>query len=63
MNKFSTVFLAYHPQLKPQGGFQGGGFQLTLDIPETEWQQIKELNDPQLNSYEFVVKLKGTKKI
>jgi hypothetical protein len=49
--------------LKPQGGFQGGGFQLTLDIPETEWQQIKELNDPQLNSYEFVVKLKGTKKI
>lgn len=59
--KFKTEFLAYFPELKPNSRNQGGGFQLTWDIPEVEYEKIKELLDPNLKSYEFTIKVKGKK--
>jgi len=51
-----VTFRAYSPSVK-QG--TGGGFSLALDIPETEWESIKELNNPALQKYEFSVALIG----
>lgn len=52
----TVTFRAYSPSVK-QG--TGGGFSLALDIPETEWESIKELNNPALQKYEFSVALIG----
>jgi hypothetical protein len=54
-NKY--VFIAYEPMLKPLGKSLGGGFRLTLEIPESEYPQIKDLNDPSLKNYTLVVEI------
>lgn len=54
-----TKFVCYKLSLKPESDTQGGGFVLTLKIPESEWKAIKDLNDPILKQYEFIVEMSG----
>lgn len=61
MKDYGTEFLAYQPLLKPTGISQGGGFTLQLDIPESEYESIKELLNPALKEYEFIIKIEGRK--
>jgi len=58
---FSCVFVAYQPQLKPQGGNKGGGYKLELSLSESEWEQVKELNNPSLQAMLLTVAIVGYK--
>lgn len=54
-----ATFKAYQPQLKQMSFSQGGGFSLTLEIPESEYENVKELLDPALKEQELTVRLKA----
>ena len=54
-----VVFTAYSPQVKPLGNAQGGGFRVTLDVSETDWDRIKDLNSPTAQQMLFTVLLQG----
>lgn len=56
-----TKFYCYEPQVKPLSSAQGGGFVVTLQVPENQWDSLKELNHPANKQLEFVVILKGKK--
>jgi len=56
-NKPLSRFVAYEPMLRPLGKSTGGGFRLTLEIPESEYQQIKDLNDPSLQNTTLIVEI------
>lgn len=61
MAEETVKFLAYEPTLKPLSGAQGGGFVVTFQVPESEWDKIKNINDPVNKLVEFTVELKGEK--
>lgn len=50
-------FQAFEPIVKPMGRASGGGFRLQVEIPETEFEKIKELNDPRLKNNILRVKI------
>jgi hypothetical protein len=54
-----TKFKGYNPQLKPLGLHKGGGFTVSFEVPETEWVNIKDLNNPTNQQKEFTITLKG----
>ena len=56
-NKFA--FIAYGPKVTPLPGSQGGGFKVTLDVSEDQWERIKDMNDPALAQLIFSVALVG----
>ena len=49
-NSDEIVFNAYEALLRPLGGSQGGGFKLTLDISEDEYDSVKKLLNPELKN-------------
>ena len=56
---FVTSFTAYQPKLRPMGGNQGGGYKIELSISESEWNKVKDINDPKLQAMHFQVALVG----
>ena len=56
---FQTSFTAYQPKLKPLSSAQGGGYRLELSLSESEWEQVKDINDPKLQGMHFVVGIVG----
>jgi len=58
---FQTSFTAYQPKLKPLSSAQGGGYKIELSISENEWDAVKDINNPKLQSMHFLVALVGTK--
>lgn len=46
LTPLKTHFQAYSPSVKPLGATQGGGFRVSFDVSETDWDAIKELNSP-----------------
>ena len=50
-------FIAYNPVVKPLSVQSGGGFKLSMDISEDQWEKIKELNNPALKNVSFLVSL------
>jgi len=56
---FKTKFLAFTPQMKVLSGAQGGGFQIILDVPESEWEKVADINHPGNKRLEFTATLEG----
>lgn len=52
-------FIGYNPTLVPLGGSQGGGFKLTILLSESEWEKIKEINNPRNQELIFTVQMAG----
>ena len=57
--EFQTSFTAYQPKLKPLGGNQGGGYRLEMTLSESEWDAVKDINNPKLQSMHFTVAIVG----
>ena len=56
---FSTYFVGYQPRLKPLGASQGGGFRVSFNVSESDWNSLRDLNDPKLQQMMFQVVIKG----
>jgi hypothetical protein len=56
---FECVFVAYQPILKPQGGNKGGGYKLELTLSESEWDAVKDINNPVLQGMVLTVGIVG----
>lgn len=39
-------FICTEPVIKPLPDSRGGGYELVVEIPESEWEKIKEINAP-----------------
>jgi len=50
-------FSAYNPVIKVLPDTQGGGYKLELEISESEWENIKEINSPVNKGQQFTVTL------
>lgn len=50
-------FQAYDLRLLPLPDSQGGGFRLTMDISEDQYEEIKDINDPKLKGQVMVVEI------
>jgi len=50
-------FIAYEPILRPLPATQGGGFRLTLDLSEDQYENIKTLLDPSLRNTSLEVRI------
>ena len=48
LTNLKTAFHAYSPSVKPLGATQGGGFRVSFDVSEDDWDAIKELNSPRV---------------
>lgn len=59
MTKYTAEFKGYSPTLKPLGANQGGGFVVSFEVPESEWKNVKDINDPSLNELEFDITIIG----
>jgi len=55
--KDEISFVAYAPLLRPLPGNQGGGFRLTIDISEDQYDSIKELLNPDLKNNLLNIKI------
>jgi hypothetical protein len=53
-------FIAYEPMLRPLPSTQGGGFRLSLDISEDQFESIKTLFNPNLKSSPLEVTIKSS---
>ena len=56
---FGTYFTGYQPQVKPLGQAQGGGFRVSFNVSDSDWNNIAELNNPALQQMLFTVVIKG----
>jgi len=50
-----ATFIGFDPMLKPLGKNAGGGFSFSIEIPESEYENVKELNNPSLKSFNLRV--------
>ena len=57
MLKDKIQFTAYDPLLRPLPGNQGGGFRLTIDISEDQYDSIKELLNPDLKNTNLIINI------
>jgi hypothetical protein len=57
--EFVTKFTAFSPKLRQMGANQGGGYKLELELSESEWDAVRDINDPALQKYHFTVILAG----
>jgi len=55
--KREIKFTAYDPLLRPLPVTQGGGFRLTIDISEDQYDSIKELLNPDLKNTTLKIKI------
>lgn len=53
----SIKFEAFEPMLRPLPANQGGGFRLTIDISEDQYDLIKELLNPALKNTSLKVEI------
>lgn len=44
INTRTISVIAYSPLVRPLGQSSGGGFRLSLDMSDTEWQAVKDIN-------------------
>lgn len=51
-------FTAYDIRLIPLPVTQGGGFRLTMEVPEDQYEQVKDMNDPQLKNTPLEIEIK-----
>jgi len=58
-DKAKFAFTAYSPMVKPLGQAQGGGFRVSFDVSETDWDAIKDLNSPTAQQKIFTVLVQG----
>lgn len=57
MPKTDITFIAFEPMLRPLPVTQGGGFRLTLDISEDQYENIKVLFNPIFKNDSLHVKI------
>jgi len=57
MEKPEIQFNAYDPLLRPLPNTQGGGFRLTVDISEDQYDQIKALINPDLKNTTLTIRI------
>jgi|WetSurSiteA1Bulk_404760.scaffolds.fasta_scaffold01123_16 hypothetical protein len=58
---FQCAFVAYQPHLIPLGSSKGGGYKLEILLSDSEWEEVKELNNPRLQAMIFTVAIVGQK--
>lgn len=51
------VFTAYEALLRPLPATQGGGFRMTVDISEDQYDQVKGLLDPTLKQTLLTIRI------
>ena len=51
-------FIAFEPMLRQLPSNQGGGFRLTVDVSEDQYELIKDLFDPNLKNTPLEIQIK-----